>query len=147
MKIRHLFSATAFLLLVSFMPASSFAQSKNLNGWQLMKSENGIEIYSQRVSCNIEGAPNSFDYITFKVLNNSSVSQNLGLQFQIHFEEGCNGCQGKDETYTEVKLNPGQSIEGSCSEMENKLAYFILNPSFADSWKYTHSEVLIQPIK
>lgn len=146
MKIRHLFSASAFLLLVCFLSTNSFAQS-NSQGWQLLKSENGIEIFSKRVSCDIEGAPNSFDYITFKVLNNSTVAQSIGLQFQIHFEEGCNGCQGKDETYAEVKLNPGQSIEGSCSEMENKLAYFILNPSFADSWKYTHSEVLIQPIK
>lgn len=147
MKIKHFFSATAFILLLCVTSTSSFAQSKNSNNWQLLKSENGIEIYSQIVSCNFEGAPNAFDYVTFKVLNNSTTSQNIGLQFQIHFEEGCNGCQGKDETYAEVKLNSGQSIEGSCSQMENKLAYFILNPSFADSWKYTHSEVLIQPIK
>lgn len=140
-------STIIFLLLLSFVSFSCFSQSESSGEWKILQEKNGIEIYSQKISCDIQGAPNSFDYITFKVVNTNSNSQKIGLQFEIYFEEGCNGCQGKDETYTEIELKSGESIEGSCSSMENKLAYFILNPSFNKSWHYSHSKVLINEIK
>lgn len=135
------------IFVLSIMSFNCFSQSGNSDVWALLSENNKVEVYSKIVSCDIQGAPNSFEYIMFKVVNNNSDSQKIGLQFEIYFEEGCNGCQGKDETYTEIELNSGESVEGSCSNMENKLAYFILNPSFDESWHYSHSKVLINEIK
>lgn len=140
-------STIIFLLFLSFLSFNSFSQSESSAVWEILEKKNGIEIYSQKISCDIQGAPNSFDYITFRVVNTNSEAQKFGLQFEIYFEEGCNGCQGKDETYTQIELSSGESIEGSCSNMENKLVYFISNPSFDKSWHYSHSKVLINEIK
>jgi len=135
------------LIIVSFISFNSIAQSENSNAWQLLNSENGIEIYSQRISCDVQAGINPYDYVAFKAVNTTSESLTFGLEFEIYFEEGCNGCMGKEETSTEITLNSGSSIEGSCLNLENKLAYFVLNPNFDGSWKYTHSKVVIQPIK
>lgn len=133
-----LFSASSFSL---------FAQSRNVNEWELVNADNGVEIYSQRVFCDIQEGLKPFEYVVFKAINTSSEKLNVHLQFEIYFEEGCNGCQGKDETAADLVLNPGESIEGSCENLENKLAYYILNPNFEGSWHYTNSKVIIQSIK
>jgi hypothetical protein len=128
---------------VLFMCSYSNAQS---NDWQLMKTQNGIEVYSRIISCDTEGSTIPFDYLVFKVKNTTSQSLNVSLQFEIHFEEGCNGCENSRETSTEISLNSGESIEASCSNFEYRLAYLTLNPNFQGSWSYSHSEVLIQTI-
>lgn len=143
MKIRLLLT-TSFFSLLSFFNSYSYSQS---NDWKLLTSENGINIYTQKAFCDLEGAPNQFEYLLFKAENTSTSELEFDIQFEIHFEEGCNGCQGTEETGTRITLKAGDSIEGSCSNLENKLSYFILNPSFKDSWKYTHAKALIQPIK
>lgn len=126
---------------------NSLAQSENVNKWEFVNSQNGVEIYSQRIFCDIQEGLKPYEYVVFKVLNTSSEKLNIHLQFEIYFEEGCNGCQGKDETAAYLILNPGESIESSCSSLQNKLAYFILNPNFDGSWKYTHSKVIIDLIQ
>jgi len=121
----------------------SFSQVKVTESWNLLKSQEGIEVYSKIVACETEGFSTPVNYLVYKVSNTNSTLQTVGLQFAIHFEEGCNGCGGSEETFTEVTLNAQQSIEASCSNFIEKMSYFILNPSFKDSWKYTHSEVVI----
>lgn len=143
MKIKLLFN-TAVITLSLMMCSNSMAQSSS---WKLLNSDDGIEIYSQRVSCDVQGASVPFDYVVFKAVNTTSTESTFNLKFEIYFQEGCNGCGGSGETSTTMTLGPNESKEGSCSDLENRLSYFILNPSFNESWTYTHSKALIQPIK
>lgn len=135
---------TLFNFIFSF---SSFSQSNNKVGWDLVKSQDGIEVYSQIVSCETDGSEVPFDYLVFKAVNTSSSQKTALLHFEIHFEEGCNGCERNEENSLELMLESGESVSASCSTLENKLSYIILNPSFQGSWKYEHSEVFIQLIK
>lgn len=136
------------LIIISFFFSNiSFSQSENQTVWSLAKKIDGIEVYSQRISCQDQNNSVPFDYIVFKVLNNSSELKKIFLKFEIFFDEGCNGCEGIEETSRELILDAGESIEASCSNFEDRLSYFILNPSFADSWNYIHSNVIIEIIK
>lgn len=132
-----------FSVLFVIISNFSFSQVKVTESWNLLKSQEGIEVYSKIITCETEGFSTPINYLIYKVSNTNSTSQTVGLQFAIHFEEGCNGCGGSEETYTEIKLNAQQSIEASCSNFGERLSYFILNPSFEGSWTYTHSEVII----
>ncbi len=117
------------------------------NEWELVKTQEGINVFSQIMTCEVEGAPNSFDYVVFKVENTTVNQLTVGLHFEIYFEEGCNGCDGSEETSTALVLEPGGFIESTCSNPVDQMSYFILNPGFADSWKYTHSQVQINVIQ
>lgn len=133
-------AAPLFLIFTLFFTSSVFAQ--NSNEWQIVKSQNGIEYYSKITGCEIR--PNTvYDYVVFKIVNTNTYAVDLNLGFEIHFEEGCNGCDDDLESSISLHLNPGESIESSCSSLDNKLAYFILNPNFNESWHYTHSVIII----
>ena len=142
--LKGLFTFFGFCFLLSNV---SYSQSENTESWNLVKSQDGIEVYSQIVSCETEGASVPFEYVVFKVANTSASLKTALLNFEIQFEEGCNGCERSEETSTEIKLESGASIEASCSDFGNRLSYFILNPNFQGSWKYTHSNVYIKLIK
>lgn len=145
--LNNLFSLVCVILFSLFGAFSVFSQTDDSNGWQLVKSKDGVSVYSQIETCNIEGAPNPFDYVVFKVENTTSESLTVVLHFEIYFEEGCNGCQGTEETSTALFLEAGSYIESSCTNPVDQLAYFILNPGFTESWTYTHSQVQINVIQ
>lgn len=145
MKIKLLLSTAFFALLI--LSSISYGQTKNSGEWQLLNSENGIEVYSQIISCETAGFTISPEYLVFKAVNTSTASQTVSLQFEIYFEEGCNGCEGRGETTTEINLAAGESIESSCESFKHRLAYLVFNPNFSGSWHYINSKVLIQPIK
>lgn len=145
MKIKLLLSTTFFALLI--LNSVSYGQAKNSGEWQLLNSENGIEVYSQRVSCKTEGFSIDPDYLVFKTKNTTSVSQSFSLQFEIYFEEGCGGCGDNLENIHKITLAAGESIESSCENLGGNYSALIFNPNFSGSWKYTHAKVLIQPIK
>ena len=141
-----LFISLFFLLLFLTMSFGLKAQSDNSNNFQLLESENGVEVYSQIITCDTDGSAIPFEYVVFKVINTTSEHVNVRLQFEIHFEEGCNGCATARETSTEISLEAGEVIEASCSNFEYRLAYLTLNPNFEGAWSYSHSKVLIQTI-
>lgn len=137
--------------LILFIFSLSFSgvvlsQNSKPDLWNLEKSQDGIEVYSKIVSCETEGSTVHFDYLFFKVVNNSESTKNVSLKFEIYFDEGCNGCHNGNETSRIIELNAGEFLESSCSNYEDKLSYFILNPNFQDSWHYSHSEVYVQLI-
>lgn len=129
----------AFIFAILFVAISgfSFSQTKETDSWSLLKSQDGIEVYSKIVSCETEGFSTPVNYLVYKISNTNSVPQTVGLQFAIHFEEGCNGCGGGEETSIEITLDAGQFVEAGCSNFLDRLSYFILNPSFKDSWTFT----------
>lgn len=145
--LNNIFSFLCVILFSLFGTFNLFAQTHDSNEWQLVKAKDGINVFSQIVTCDIEGAPNPFDYVVFKVENTTVESLTIGLHFEIYFEEGCNGCHGSEETSTVLLLEAGSSIESSCVNTVDKLAYFILNPGFAGSWIYTHSQVQLNVIQ
>jgi len=143
----NLFSFLCVIFFLFFGAFNLFSQMPDSNRWQLVKAKDGVSVYSQIQTCDIEGAPNPFDYVVFKVENTTLEPLTIGLHFEIHFEEGCNGCGGSDETSAALFLEGGSSIESTCADPVDQLAYFILNPGFADSWIYTHSQVQINVIQ
>ena len=136
------------LFVVISLSISTFAytQSTERDAWTLLKSQEGIEVYSMIKSCDTEGSEVPFDYLHFKVVNSSNTPIKAELKFEIYFDEGCNGCYDNKETTREINLQPGEIIESTCSYSESKLSYTILNPNFKDSWHYSHSKVFIQLI-
>jgi hypothetical protein len=143
-------NGAAFLAVILFSFFGNFnllAQTDTPSEWELVKAKDGINVFSQIMTCDIEGAPNPFDYVVFKVENTTEGPLTIGLHFEIYFEEGCNGCGGSEETSTALLLEGGSSIESTCADPVDQLAYFILNPGFADSWIYTHSQVQINVIQ
>lgn len=93
--------------------------------------------------CDVQGSPNPFEYIVYKVENTTNSSLTFDLRFEIYFEEGCNGCNGSGETSRNLTLLPGQMVEANCENPTERLSYFIHNPGFSGSWNYTHSVVFI----
>lgn len=148
LSIGSIVSSVKSLLVVFTMFFSGFlySQDSSREAWVLEESQDGIEVFSKIVSCDTEGSSVPFDYLLFKVVNNSEYQKKVSLKFEIHFDEGCNGCNGNDETSREIDLQPGEILEPSCLNFEDKLSYFILNPNFQDSWHYSHSEVYVQLI-
>ena len=140
MKSNHLMGKTMFFLSL-FLCFNSSAQS---NDWQLMNTENGIEVYSRIVSCETEGFKIPLENIVFKAVNTTSASTSVNLEFEIYFEEGCNGCEKSDETSSKFQLNAGESKESTCSNENELNSFTIRNANFDGSWKYTHSIVKIQ---
>lgn len=141
-----LFIPLFFLLLALSTSFGLNAQTESSNNFQLIESKDGIEVYSKIISCDTEGSAIPFDYLVFKVKNTTSQSLHVSLEFEIYFEEGCNGCENSRETSIEISLDSGESIEASCSNFEYRLAYLVLNPNFDGSWSYTHSKAIIQLI-
>lgn len=141
------FFVKSLLVVISLsFTGVAFTQSAERDAWTLLKSQDGIDVYSKIVSCDTEGSSVPFDYLLFKVVNNSELSIQADLKFEIYFDEGCNGCHNSNETSRIIELNAGEFLESSCSNFEDKLSYFILNPNFQDSWHYSHSEVYVQLI-
>ncbi len=140
MKINHLMGK-AMLFLSLVLCSNSYGQSKD---WQLMSTENGIEVYSRIISCETEGFNIPLENIVFKAVNTTSTKSKVKLEFEIYFEEGCNGCEGSDETSSQFELNGGESKESTCANRNELNSFVVRNPNFNGSWNYTHSIVKIQ---
>lgn len=140
MKINYLIGRTMFFLSL-VLCSNSYAQS---NDWQLMSTENGIEVYSRIISCETEGFNIPLENIVFKAINTTSEKSKVNLEFEIYFEEGCNGCEGSDETSSQFELKGGESKESTCSNSNELNSFIVRNPNFNGSWNYTHSTVKIQ---
>lgn len=140
MKINNLIGKTMFFLSL-VLCSNSYSQS---NDWQLMSTENGIEVYSRIISCETEGFKIPLENIVFKAVNTTSKKSTINLEFEIYFEEGCNGCNRSDETSSQFELNGGESKESTCSKINELNSFTVRNPNFNGSWNYTHSIVKIQ---
>ena len=139
----NLLIKTSIYAVLLFMCSFSNAQS---NDWQLMKTQNGIEVYSRIISCETEGYNLPLENIVFKVINTTSNQSQVKLEFEIYFEEGCNGCYHPGEASAELTLNSGESVESTCSNFNSLNTFTVSNPNFEGSWKYTSSIVKIQTV-
>lgn len=121
--------------------SNSFAQSGK---WELQNSHDGIEVYSRILSCETSGFNLPLENIVFKIVNTNSIKKKIDLRYEIYFQEGCNGCEGDNETSEIIQLKGGESIESTCSNSNGLKSFTVNNPNFSGAWHYTHSLVKIQ---
>ncbi len=88
--------------------------AQSAEGWTLLQSENGVEIYSKEVVCNPAGNDVQAEVILLKVVNTTSQKVRVSWHYQIAYDGVCKTCSN-DEYRIELELGPNQTIENTCN--------------------------------
>lgn len=116
---------------LTFFIELSIAQ--NNDGWRLIQSENGIEIYGKDAICNPTGNDVQAEVILLKVVNTSSQKARVSWHYQIAYNGECRTCNN-DEYRIELELGPNQIIENTCNYNNRLIVHkrFINKPNPLD---------------
>ena len=122
-----------------FSSASFMAQSLgNLtNEWQLMQEKDGVQVFAKVEPCKMsEQTPKPFDIAFLKIVNNTNQDIAVAYNFVIEFAEGCNGCDGRDESRFNQKIPANTTIAEDCSFKQNGMSHIIRNRNFDGGWNF-----------
>ncbi|MBN9292686.1 MAG: hypothetical protein J0G96_01755 [Flavobacteriia bacterium] len=86
-------------------------------------------------SCEIEPGKLPYQYAFLKIKNLTNSELTIGCNIAVQYEEGCNGCNGSDESRYYLKLNPNQLYTATC-ESDDRSLIFIRNPNFSGAWNF-----------
>ncbi len=116
---------------LTFFIELSIAQ--NNDGWRLIQSESGIEIYGKDAICNPAGNDVQAEVILLKVVNTSSQKARVSWHYQIAYNGECRTCNN-DEYRIELELGPNQIIENTCNYNNRLIVHkrFINKPNPLD---------------
>lgn len=95
-----------------FFSGILFAQ--NNDGWKILQSENGIEIYGKDVVCSPAGNDVQAEVILLKVVNTTSQKARVSWHNEIAYNGECKTCNN-DEYRIEIELGPNQTLENACN--------------------------------
>lgn len=141
-------SKTSLLFLFLFLSGSLMAQSLgNLTkDWKLMQEVEGVQIYARVEPCKMsEQSPKPFDIAFLKIVNNTNQEVELAYNFVIKYTEGCNGCDGRDESYFTQTIAPMSSLIEDCGFKYKGMAHIVRNRNFDGGWNF--EEVSIDNLK
>jgi len=124
------------LLLVLFIFAgfTTMAQqnfnAEQLNSeWTLLNTDNGVELYIQKIECKVDGVEQPFTYGFLKVVNTTNQEQKVGINIQLIYSDGCVGCNNPNEDYKMVSVAANSTVACDCSFEDNpELGLLIRNP-------------------
>jgi hypothetical protein len=130
---------TNLLFLFLMMSGSFMAQSLgNLtNDWKLIQDKDGVQFFAKTEECKMsEQSPKPFDIAFLKIVNNTNKEVEVAYNFVIEFTEGCNGCDGRDESRFSQKIPANGSIVEDCNFKQEGMAHIIRNQNFDGGWNF-----------
>jgi len=106
---------TILIISLLLLAITSVAQEN----WQLLRSENGIEIYYKNKMCEPEAG---FDQekVILKVVNTTVVSKTLDWDIHMWYNAVCKTCDVQTEEYHKtISLAANEQQQGGCSIYSN----------------------------
>ena len=106
---------TILIISLLLLAITSVAQEN----WQLLRSENGIEVYYKNQMCEPEAG---FDQekIILKVVNTTVVSKTLDWDIHMWYNAVCKTCDVQTEEYHKtISLAANEQQQGGCSIYSN----------------------------
>ena len=107
---------TTILIISLFLLASTSVAQEN---WQLLRSENGIEVYYQNQMCEPEAG---FDQekVILKVVNTTVVSKTIDWDIHMWYNAVCKTCDvDTGEYHKTISLAANEEQQGGCSVYSN----------------------------
>ena len=106
---------TIFIISLFLLAITSVAQEN----WQLLRSENGIEVYYQNQMCEPEAG---FDQekVILKVVNTTVVSKTIEWDIHMWYNAVCKTCDVQTGEYHKtISLAANEEQQGGCSVYSN----------------------------
>ena len=106
---------TIFIISLFLLASTSVAQEN----WQLLRSENGIEVYYKNQMCEPEAG---FDQekVILKVVNTTVVSKTIEWDIHMWYNAVCKTCDVQTGEYHKtISLAANEEQQGSCSVYSN----------------------------
>mgnify|MGYP003996622077 FL=1 len=106
---------TIFIISLFLLAITSVAQEN----WQLLRSENGIEVYYQNQMCEPEAG---FDQekVILKVVNTTVVSKTIDWDIHMWYNAVCKTCDvDTGEYHKTISLAANEEQQGGCSVYSN----------------------------
>jgi len=106
-----------------------FTQAQNNSAWSLHKQENGIEIYTQTVECEIRSEGFHQEFVLLMFVNTTPLNQKIEWQLEswyygTGYEGRCVTCD-KDEYKFSLNIPANSTVTGNCDlYSESKLKIF-----------------------
>ena len=130
----------AILFIACLFSSASF-MAQNLgnlsNEWQLLQEKEGIQIFAKVEPCMMsEQTPKPFDIAFLKIVNNTNQEVEIAYNFVIEYTEGCNGCDGGDESFFTQKIPANGTLVEDCNFKQNGMAHSIRNQNFDGGWNF-----------
>lgn len=121
-------------LLFGFITTTSFSAISQKSETPLENQAN-FSISFEKGECTVSPDLMPFQFAFLKVENKTDDELNLRFNIEVHFQEGCSGCNHSDESYYEIKLKPKEIYQSSC-EVNDKSKIYLKNPNFSGAWNF-----------
>jgi uncharacterized protein YcfL len=87
------------------------------SSWQSLKSDNDIEIKYRYADCDLPSYGTHNENVYLQITNKTDKKIQLEWNVEYWYNNKCSGCEsGNLENHKIIKLNPHETIQGSCSE-------------------------------
>lgn len=117
--------------------------------WELIKSDNGVNIYSKLTPCVIPSEGTNDDYYLFKIENTNNFPSLVEWKIDAWYNGKCYSCSGNEDPIHQFEIPANQNIEGVCGMYKTKsLKVYVKNnqfPSKAKFSKFTISTFSVKP--
>ena len=143
MKFYHFLTSVIIVLLLS--SSYSFSQEKKSlettsDSWQKYTSIQGVDIYVKKIDYSPDTKELPSRYLIFKITNNNSQAITIGYNSVLYSNQYCLNCDSK-ECYSEISLQPGESVEGDPSKVCSVLATLVFNGNLKSVYTTTHFSI------
>jgi hypothetical protein len=124
-----------------FLMSSGFFMAQSLGNltyeWKLVQETDGVQFFAKYQECKMsEQSPKPFDIAFLKIVNNTNKDVQVAYNFVTEYTEGCNGCDGGDETHFTQTIPANGSIEDDCNFTQQGMAHSVRNQNFKGGWNF-----------
>ncbi|MEJ6583766.1 MAG: hypothetical protein QNL61_07260 [Crocinitomicaceae bacterium] len=145
LKIIGLFTTMLFVSLK--VSAQTYSKSELTSEWQIIAQEDGVEIYTKEVHCDLNKNGKPVIFSMLKVLNTTESKKSITYNYIHQYDQGCDGCDENPERIFTIELEANSNIEEDCAIKYAGLALSMYNPNLTSSWKFESVSVKILSIK
>ena len=96
--------------------------------WKLIKQESGVEVYLSSLECTMGNVKKPFIYGSLKVINTLSEQTNISFTYELHYMDGCSGCDASDEYSKFITVEGNSMSTGDCAFINPENTILLVNP-------------------
>lgn len=94
--------------------------------WTFFKEANGIKFHTKKEVQPSKNGNSHADYVLVMLENTTNKELTVSYTLAVHYNLGCNGCNGKENTKTYV-IPANSKIEGTLSDFASPIAMLLQN--------------------
>jgi hypothetical protein len=107
------------------------------NNWKLIQETEGVQFFAKFEECKMsDKTPKPFDIAFLKIVNNTDEEVQVAYNFVIEYTEGCQGCDGSDESFFTQTIPANGSLEDDCNFLQEGMAHSVRNQNFKGGWNF-----------